>query len=155
MLYNMTGKGVYITKYNQLSSITIQRYHDMIYIIWYKFFHEIDLKFMIEYIYSVGWSHICSNVFWEWAVCMHMYFETPSILIPLLTDFVVAVFPSNHTYTLLSRYEYCYITITIVNFISIYQYIVYITSDRKLALLLADRNWEKPDLIIKSLVTWR
>ena len=38
-------------------------------------------------------------------------------------NFLVAVFASNHVYTLLSRYEYFYIAITIVNFISIYQYI--------------------------------
>ena len=59
------------------------------------------------------------------AVCLDMYFETSSILTPLLTNFTVAVFASNHAYknTLLSRYEYFYIAITIVNFISIYQYI--------------------------------
>ena len=57
------------------------------------------------------------------AVFMDMYFETPSTLIPLLTNFAVAIFASNHAYTLLSRYEYFYITITIVNFISVYQYI--------------------------------
>ena len=38
---------VCIAKHNQLSSITAQRYHNTI----YKFFNEIDLKFMIEYIY--------------------------------------------------------------------------------------------------------
>ena len=54
------------------------------------------------------------------AVYMDMYFETLSILTPLLTNFAVA---SKHAYTLLSRYEYFYIAITIVNFISIYQYI--------------------------------
>ena len=57
------------------------------------------------------------------AVCMDMYFETPSILTPLLTNFAVAVFTSNHAYALLSQYKYFYIAITIVNFILIYQYI--------------------------------
>ena len=52
-----------------------------------------------------------------------MYFEIPNMLTPLLTNFTVAVFASNHAYTLLSRYEYFYIAIMIVNFISIYQYI--------------------------------
>ena len=36
------------------------------------------------------------------AVCMDMYFEIPSILTPLLTNFAVAVFASNHAYTLLA-----------------------------------------------------
>ena len=44
---------------------------------------------------------------------MDMYFETASILTPLLTNFAVAVF----------TYEYFYIAIMIVNFILIYQYI--------------------------------
>ena len=57
------------------------------------------------------------------AVCIDMYFETPSILTPLLTNFTVAVFASNQAYTLLLRYEYFYIANMIVNFISIYQYI--------------------------------
>ena len=56
-------------------------------------------------------------------MCMDMYFETPNILIPLLKNFAVAVFASNHAYTLLSQYEYFDIAITIVNFISINQYI--------------------------------
>ena len=58
---------------------------------------------------------------------MDMYFETPSMLTPLLTNFVATIFASNHAYTLeytlLSRYEYFYIAIMIVNFILIYQYI--------------------------------
>ena len=54
---------------------------------------------------------------------MDKHFETPSILTPMLTNFVVAVFASNYAYTLLSQYEYFYIAIMIVNFILIYQYI--------------------------------
>ena len=53
------------------------------------------------------------------AVCMDTYFETPSILTPLLTNIAVAAFASNHAYTLLSRYQYFYIAITIENSISI------------------------------------
>jgi len=63
-------------------------------------------------------------------VVLFMYFETPSILTPLLTNFAVAVFVSNHTYSLLSRYEYFHIAITIINSISIYQYIAHITIAR-------------------------
>ena len=59
---------------------------------------------------------------------MDMYFETSSILTPLLTNFAEAVFASNHAYTLVPRYEYFYIAITIVDFISIYQYIAHITT---------------------------
>ena len=36
------------------------------------------------------------------AVCMDMYFETPSILTPLLTNFATDLLASNHAYTLLS-----------------------------------------------------
>ena len=35
------------------------------------------------------------------ALCMDLYLETLSVLIPLLTNFAVAVFTSNHAYTLL------------------------------------------------------
>ena len=62
------------------------------------------------------------------AVCIDMHFETPSVLRPLLTNFAVAVHASNLACTPLSRYEYFYIGITIVNFISIYQYITHITN---------------------------
>ena len=57
------------------------------------------------------------------AVCIDMHFETPSVLRLLLTNFAVAVLASNLACTPLSRYEYFYIGIMIVNFISIYQYI--------------------------------
>ena len=62
------------------------------------------------------------------AMHMDMYFETLSILILLLTNFAVTIFASNHAYTLLSRYEYFYIAITIMNFISMYQYIAHTTT---------------------------
>jgi len=61
---------------------------------------------------------------------MDMYFETPNILITLLKSFAVAVFASSHAYTLLLGYEYFYITITVVNFISIYQYNIGISISR-------------------------
>ena len=94
--------------YHQLSSIRIQ------YISRYKC------------TVHIRWSHICSDVFeshMHLAVCMDMYFETPSLLTPFLRNFAVALFASDHAYTLLSWYEYFYITTTIVNFTSIYQYI--------------------------------
>ena len=60
------------------------------YIPQYKLSHEIDLKFMIEYItVFTGWSHIY-NV--HLAACMDMYLETPSMLTQLQTYFAAAVF---------------------------------------------------------------
>jgi len=52
-------------------------------------------------------------------------------LTPLLTNFAVGRFASNHAYTLLSRYEYFYTAIMILNFISVYWYIARIPSGNK------------------------
>ena len=80
---------------------------------------------------TYGDHTFCSDAFespMHLTVCVDKYFETLSMLTPLLTNFAVATFASSLSYTLLSRYEY-YIVITIVNFISIYQYIMHITTD--------------------------
>ena len=69
---------------------------------------------------NIGWSDVCSDVFENHihlAVCVDMHCETPSIPTPLLTNF------ADYAYTLPSWYDYFYIAITVVNFISIYQYI--------------------------------
>ena len=59
--------GVCIIKHNQLLSITIQKYHDTIYITIryisrHKLLHDIDLKFNTSTVY-IGWSNVCSGVF--------------------------------------------------------------------------------------------